>query len=166
MRVSVSKAACVAAMVLAVVCAGCIQSKEEASGAVDGSNVLLAEWSGPHGGVPAFDKMNLAALKPALEQGMASSLEEIDVIANNPEPATFENTIGAMERSGRQLDRVFTYWGIWSGNLSTPEFRAIQTEMSPKLSEYRTKITQNQALFARIQSVYENETAPVRNQRS
>ena len=61
MRAGVSRAACVAASVLAVVCAGCIQNKEtsfeEASGAVD-SNVLLAKWSGPHGGVPAFDKMD------------------------------------------------------------------------------------------------------------
>jgi len=157
MRASVSKIACVAATVLVVACAGCNQDSEEASGAVDGSNVLLATWSGPHGGVPAFDKMDLAALKPALEQGMASQLEEIDAIANNPEPATFENTIVAMERAGRELDRVFTYFGIWSGNLSTPEFREIQAEMNPKLSEFRTKITQNQALFERIQLVYEGE---------
>jgi len=121
------------------------------------SNVLLAEWAGPYGGVPAFDRMELAALKPALEVGMARHLEEIDAIADNPEPPTFENTIVAMERAGRDLDRVLSYWGIWSANLSTPEFREIQQEMAPVLAEHRTKITQNQALFARVKMVYESE---------
>ena len=119
-------------------------------------NVLLAEWTGPYGGVPAFDRMDLAALKPALEEGMAKNLAEIDAIASNPEPPTFENTILAMERAGRDLDRVQEYYGIWGGNLSTPEFRAIQTQMAPRLAEFRSKITQNQALFARIKAVYES----------
>jgi len=118
-------------------------------------NPLLAEWTGPYGGVPAFDKMDLEALKPALEAGMAANLEEIAAIATNPEPPTFENTILAMERSGRVLDRVFTYWRIWGSNRSTPEFRKIQREMAPRLSEFRSKITQNAALFARIKAVYE-----------
>jgi peptidyl-dipeptidase Dcp len=121
------------------------------------SNTLLAEWTGPYGGVPAFDRMDLDALKPALEAGMARHLEEIDGIADNPEPPTFENTIVAMERAGRDLDRVLTYWGIWRSNRSTPEFREIQQEMAPVLAEYRTKITQNQALFARIKTVYQSD---------
>ena len=119
--------------------------------------VLLAEWSGPYSGVPAFDRMDLEALKPALEAAMTKGLAEIDAIATNPEPPTFENTIVAMERAGRDLDRVFVYWGIWRGNLSTPEFRVIQREMTPKLAEYRTQIRQNDALFARIRAVYEGE---------
>ncbi len=122
----------------------------------DGSS-LLAEWEGPYGGVPAFDAMDLDALKPALEKGMAMNLEEIDAIAANQEPPTFENTILALERSGRELGRVFTYWGIWSANRSTPEFRAIQQEMAPKLSEFQSKITQNEALFQRIKAVYEGD---------
>ncbi|NIM01495.1 MAG: M3 family peptidase [Acidobacteria bacterium] len=158
MRADFVRIACVAAMVFAVACAG----DEEATGTVDGDNVLLAEWSGPHGGVPAFDRMDLAALKPALEEGMAMQLEEIDAIAGNPEPPTFENTIVAMERAGQPLGRVFTYYSIWSGNLSTPEFREIQREMSPILSEFRTKITQNEALFQRIKAVYDNEMDSLR----
>jgi len=141
------------ALVLAVACTE--RSKDMSSGA--DSNVLLAEWSGPYGGVPAFDRMDLGALKPALEMGMAAHLEEIDAIANDSEPATFENTVVAMERAGRDLERVLAYWGIWSANRSTPEFREIQQEMAPVLAEYRTKITQNQALFARIKTVYESD---------
>jgi peptidyl-dipeptidase Dcp len=120
-------------------------------------NTLLAAWTGPYGGVPAFDRMNLAEVKPALETGMAKNLEEIDAIAANPEPPTFENTIIALERAGRDLDRVFTYYGVWSSNRSTPEFREIQQEMAPKLAEFRTKVTQNQALFERIKAVWESE---------
>jgi peptidyl-dipeptidase Dcp len=119
-------------------------------------NVLMAEWTGPYGGVPAFDKMNLADVKPALEKGMEMSLAEIDEIANNPEAPTFENTIVAMERSGKELDRVFTYYGILSSNMSSPEFREIRTEMAPKLSEYTSKISQNAKLFERIKAVYES----------
>ena len=119
-------------------------------------NVLMAEWTGPYGGVPAFDAMDLAALKPALETGMARHLAEIDAIANDPNPPTFDNTIVAMERAGDDLGRVFAYYGIWSSNLSTPEFREVQREMAPKLAEYRSKITQNQELFERIRAVYES----------
>jgi len=123
--------------------------------AVVKNNALLAVWTGPYGGVPAFDRMNLDVLKPALEAAMAKNLEEIDAIAGSASPPTFKNTIVAMERAGREMDRVLTYWGIWSGNLSTPEFRTIQTEMAPRLSEFRSKITQNAALFARIKAVYD-----------
>ncbi len=121
------------------------------------NNTVLAEWTGPYGGVPAFDTVVLADLKPALEAGMATNLAEVDVIANNPDAPTFENTIVALERTGRDLNRIFSYWGIWSSNMSSPEFRAIQGEMAPKLSEFGSKITQNEALFARVKAVYEGE---------
>ncbi|WP_221627098.1 M3 family metallopeptidase [Pontibacter sp. Tf4] len=120
------------------------------------TNPLLKEWTGPYGGVPAFDKMNLADLKPAMEKAMAMNLAEIEAIANNPQPATFENTIEAMERAGEELGRVFTYYGIWSSNVSTPEFRKVQAEMAPKISEFSSKINQNEKLFQRIKTVYEN----------
>lgn len=120
------------------------------------SNVFLAEWDGPHGGVPAFDKMDLAQLKPALEAGMAMNLAEVDAIATNPAAPSFENTILALEDSGRKLGDVFAYYGILSSNMSTPEFRTIQQEMAPKLSEFSSKITQNEKLFARVKAVYES----------
>lgn len=122
-------------------------------------NMLLTEWTGPYGGVPTFDNMDLADLKPALEAGMGEELAEIEAIAANPEPPTFENTIVALERTGQTLDRVSTYRSIWSSNLSSPEFREIQMEMAPKLSEHSSKIIQNQALFDRIRTVYESDEA-------
>jgi len=118
---------------------------------------LLAEWTGPYGGVPAFDKMSLSELASSMEAGMEMALAEIDEIANNAEPPTFENTIVAMERTGRPLDRAFAYYGIWRNNMSTPESREIATELAPKISAFSSKITQNEALFVRIKAVYEGD---------
>ena len=118
-------------------------------------NVLLQEWKGPYGGVPAFDKMTVNDIQEAVETGMELNLSEIEAIANSTETATFENTIAAMERSGAELDRVFSYYGIMSSNMSTPEFREKQAILAPKLSEFSSKIYQNKALFNRIKTVYE-----------
>ena len=123
----------------------------------DDENPLLAPWTGPYGGVPAFDEMELAALTPALETAMQRALAEIDAIASDPEAPTFENTILALEGSGRDLDRVITFYGIWRSNLSTPEFREIQGELAPKLAEYQSKILQNEALFERIRAVHDSD---------
>jgi peptidyl-dipeptidase Dcp len=133
------------------------EEQAKALGSQEIGNVLLAPFAGPYGGVPAFDKMKLADLKPALEQGMALNLAEIEKIANNPDAPTFENTIVEMERAGKELSRIYTYWGIWSSNISSEEFREIQREMVPVLSAFNSKITQNEKLFARVKSVYESE---------
>ncbi|WP_237056996.1 M3 family metallopeptidase [Microbulbifer sediminum] len=127
----------------------------DAKSSVVASNPLLAEWTGPYGGVPAFDKMRVEDLKPAMEFAMAENLREIDAIAANPEPATFENTIAELERSGAELDRVFAYYGIWAANKSTPEFRKVQGELAPKLASFQSKIIQNDALFQRVKAVYD-----------
>ena len=119
-------------------------------------NLLLQEWKGPFRGVPAFDQMKVEDIGPAIEKGMEIKLAEIDAIANNEEAPTFENTIVEMERSGAALERAFTYYGIFSANMSSPEFRDIQAELAPKISEYSSKITQNEKLFKRIKSVYES----------
>ncbi|WP_412561244.1 M3 family metallopeptidase [Winogradskyella sp. MIT101101] len=118
-------------------------------------NILLQEWEGPYQGVPAFDKMNVADVKEAVEKGMEMQLKEVEAIANNKEEPTFENTIVAMESAGKELQRVFAYYGIMSSNMSSPEFREVQAELAPKLSEFQSKISQNEKLFQRIKAVYE-----------
>ena len=136
---------------------------EPGSPEVADGNILVAEWSGPFGGVPAFNQMNIADVEPALEIAMAERLAEIDRITANPEPPTFANTIEAMERTGHTFDRVYEYYSVLGSNLSTPEFREIQEKMAPRISEYRLKINQNEALFARIRAVYEgSEMATLR----
>ncbi len=134
-----------------------VKSAENVSEIEQAKALLLAKWQGPYQGVPAFDKVSLIGLIPAIEEGMRINLAEIDAIANNPLAPTFENTIVAMEKTGGDLDRVFTYWGIWSSNESSPEFRKIQAEMAPRLSAFFSKINQNEKLFTRVQAVYNSD---------
>ena len=141
---------------LLVAFASCKKENNENTVMNTTDNILLQEWTGPYDGIPAFDKMNIKDVKEAIESGMAINLSEIDAIANNKETPTFKNTIEAMERSGKELDRVFAYYGILSSNMSSPEFREIQAEMAPKLSEFRSKISQNKKLFERIKAVYDD----------
>ncbi|MEH0153172.1 M3 family metallopeptidase [Limibacter armeniacum] len=141
--------------------AGCNVSEQDKPATLS-ENQLLNEWKGAYQGLPAFDKMKLEDLKPALEEAMAMNLQEVETIANNTEAPTFENTIVAMEGAGKALDRVLTYYYIWSSNLSTPEFREIQKEMAPKLSDFRSKIIQNEQLFDRVKSIYDaSKEAPL-----
>jgi peptidyl-dipeptidase Dcp len=118
------------------------------------SNPFLKEWTGPYGGVPAFTDYKLKDLKPAIESAIQQKLNEIDAIANNPKPATFENTIVALEKTGKKLNQVYAIFGIYSSNMNTPEFEPIETEMTPKFSELNNKYYQNAKLFDRISTVY------------
>ncbi|MBN09212.1 MAG: peptidase M3 [Flavobacteriaceae bacterium] len=119
-------------------------------------NPLLNDWVGPYGGIPSFDLMEERHIMEAMEEGISRHLDEINEIANNPNPATFENTVVEMERSGDLLNRVYAYYGIFGSNRSTPEFQKIEIELAPKLSEYSSKIYQNEELFQRIKIVYES----------
>jgi peptidyl-dipeptidase Dcp len=116
---------------------------------------LVAPWTGPYGGVPPFDKVKVDALGPALEVGMARNLAEIELIATNPAAPTFENTIAAMERSGRALTRAFTVYNVYSSTMSDDAVQAVEREMSPKIAAFQDQITQNEPLFKRISAVYE-----------
>lgn len=127
------------------------------SAEASGYRILLQEWDGPYGGVPPFGAVEASMFQPALEAGMDRAREDIEAIARNDEPATFENTILAMEKAGEALDRVQTVYGIWSSSLNSDEVQAIQREMAPKLSAFYDSITQNAELFDRIEAVYKGE---------
>jgi len=160
------------AVVLATAAAGCasVQTMDPATSRADepaqqapaaaSNNPLLAPWTGPYGGVPPFDRVRVEDIKPALEAAMAENLGEVERIANDPAAPTFENTLAALERAGAAMDRVSTIYGIWSSNLNTPEFQRVESEMAPRVAAFNDRITQNEALFRRIQAVYEaRETA-------
>ena len=119
------------------------------------NNPLLQEWTGPYGGLPAFDQIDIVDVQDAMVTAMDMSLAEIEMIANNPDEPTFENTIEEMERSGAALDRAFSYYGILRSNISTPEFREIDVALAPQFADYSAKITQNQRLFSRLQIIYQ-----------
>ena len=117
-------------------------------------NPLLTESPLPYG-APQFDKIRTEHYMPAFEQGIKEAKAEIDAIASNPEPPTFENTIEALERSGKTLDRVS---GIFYNLLeadTNEEMQAIAEEISPKMTEYSMYVSLNEPLFQRIKAVYE-----------
>ncbi|HEX3229329.1 MAG TPA: hypothetical protein VHQ95_10210, partial [Pyrinomonadaceae bacterium] len=126
----------------------------EANGLAADPNPLLAEWAGPYGGLPPFDKVQIAMFKPALEAAMTENLSEVENIARVRSAPTFENTIVALEKAGHTLDRVTTIYGIWGSTMASPEFQVVQREMAPKLAKFNDQITQNEPLFKRIEAVY------------
>lgn len=119
-----------------------------------GASAVTAAWTGPFGGVPAFDKVKVADFPAAYDLAMKTERAEIDAIANNSAPPTFDNTIAALERSGDLMDRVGTIGGVWSSTLSTPELREQEKVLNPKLAAHGDETLQNAKLFARIEAVY------------
>jgi peptidyl-dipeptidase Dcp len=120
-----------------------------------GANPLTAPWTGPYGGVPPWDRVTPELVGPAFEAGVAELRTEMAAIAGNPQPATFDNTIGAMQRSGRTLDRVMRLFGVMRDNVSTPAYQALAREWQPKVAAVSDEMTFNGALFARIAAVHD-----------
>ncbi|MGV3623497.1 MAG: M3 family metallopeptidase [Archangium sp.] len=120
-------------------------------------NPMLEPWRGPHGGVPPFDATQVSQFEAAIEEGMALHLEEIDAIGNDPTPPTFENTYVALERSGQPLSRAMTLFYVWSSSRSTPDFRALEANLSPRLAQFRDRITQHPKLFAKLKAVHDSK---------
>lgn len=103
---------------------------------------------------PQFDKIKNEHYLPAIEQGMAEQLKEIDAIANNPDKPTFENTIVAMERSGELLNRASTVFFSLNSANTNPEMQKVARTLAPKLAAHADAIRLNPALFARIDALY------------
>ncbi len=138
-----------AASMLAV-SAGCGSESKEAT------NPLLAP-STLEFGAPDFSVIKPEHFMPAFQQGMQEHLAQIDSIANNPEPATFENTLVAMQRAGQLLNRTSRIFFGLAGADATDEIRKIQNEITPLLSAHEDAINLNDKLFERIKTVYNNE---------
>ena len=135
--------------------AGASLGTAEAAAAATSANPLLTgAWTGPWGGVPPFDRVRPQHLGPALEAGIAQSLAELQKIADDPAAPSFENTIAAMERSGRLLDRASTVYGVFNSTLNDATVQQVERELEPKLAAYRDRVTQNEKLFKRIAAVY------------
>jgi peptidyl-dipeptidase Dcp len=117
-------------------------------------SVLLAPWMGPFGGVPPFDRVRIEDFRPALESGMKEQIAEIDAIARNPAAPTFDNTIAAMERSGRALSRASTLYSIYAATLGDDAVQAVERDVAPLLAAHSDAITQNSQLYTRICAVY------------
>jgi peptidyl-dipeptidase Dcp len=104
---------------------------------------------------PRFDLIKDSDYQPAFEAGMKEQLAEIKQIAGNPAPPSFDNTIAAMERSGRMLDRVSnTFFGVVQAN-TNPTLDKVQTVEAPKLAAHNDAIFLNPKLFARVKTLYD-----------
>ena len=108
---------------------------------------------------PPFDKIQDADFQPALEAGMVEQQREIDEIAGNPATPTFENTVVAMERSGRLLDRVSSALGAITGANTNPTLQQVQRAMAPKLAAHHDAIYLNRRLYERVRAVFAGRTA-------
>jgi peptidyl-dipeptidase Dcp len=103
---------------------------------------------------PPFDKIKNGDYQPAMEAGMKEERKEIDAIANNPKPPTFENTIVAMEKSGQLLHRVeAAFFALVSAN-TNPELQKIRQEEAPKFAAHQDAIYLNAKLFERVAKIY------------
>ncbi len=117
------------------------------------NNPLFKESVLPYQTVP-FDKLKDNHFKPALLEGMKQQMTEIGSIANNTEPATFENTMVAMEKSGRLLSRASSaFYALTSAN-TNDKLKAVQQEMAPRMAQHRDAIFLNEKLFARVDTIY------------
>ena len=122
---------------------------------------LLAEWTGPFGGVPPLDRIPLDELEPAMHEAMAQEVAEFAAIREQAEPPTFANTIEALERCGSALRRVSSLYHLVSGNYSAPAFREIQRRVAPVLASHRAHMRQDPAIYARILAVSEQPLTEV-----
>jgi peptidyl-dipeptidase Dcp len=120
-------------------------------------NPLLAPWTGPYGGVPAFAAVDVAWFEPAIEQAMDDMRRQIDAITARSDAPSFENTSTAFEDAGRTYSRVAVYYGVWEAALSDPQFQAVDRKMAPKMAAFADEIVQNERLFRRIAAVYHSE---------
>ncbi len=115
----------------------------------------LVEWSAP-GGLPRFDLVKDEAFASGFDAALADHEAEIDAIANNPEPATFENTVVALEIAGDALSRVSALFWSRAGANTNDTIQALERDIAPKMSRHYSKIGTNAALFKRIDALWES----------
>ena len=118
-------------------------------------NPLLTEWKTPFG-LPPFDQIKPEHYLPAFQTAISRHSAEVDAIAKNHRPASFANTIEALENSGALLEKVDLVFGNLSSSKTSEAMQAIDTEVSPMLAAHADDIRLNGALFQRVKAVWES----------
>ena len=148
-------------IVLAVLSAGAFLSEQiygqDGVTKLETKSILLNEWDGPFGGVPPWRSVNPDEFLAAFDAAIELSTADVERIANNPAPPTFENTIVALEHAGRTLERVSNIFDVHSSNLNLGPIPDIEMAVAPKLSKHSDSIMQNEKLFARVVAVFEGD---------
>ena len=119
------------------------------------TNPLLSDWKTPFEIAP-FDKISDEDFMPAFETALAEDRANVDAIAKNPEPASFANTIEALELSSEALHKVLSVFYTLAGSDSNPEREALQRAFAPKLAAYSSEVSMNVDLFQRIETLWKN----------
>jgi len=108
---------------------------------------------------PPFDKIKDSDYQPAIDAGMAQQLVEVEAIADNPAPPTFDNTLVALERSGQLLNRAWNAFNCVTGANIDPELEKVQAYEAPRLAAHQDAINLNSKLFARIKAIYDQRAS-------
>ncbi|HTZ60399.1 MAG TPA: peptidyl-dipeptidase Dcp [Acidobacteriaceae bacterium] len=107
---------------------------------------------------PPFDRIHDSDYQPAIEAGMAQQLAEVRAIADNPAAPTFDNTLVALEKSGRLLDRVTSAFSAVTGANTNPELQKVQQVEAPKLAAHNDAIFLDSKLYHRVETIYDERT--------
>jgi len=118
------------------------------------SNPFYAPSKLPYQSIP-FDKIKDTDYQPAIEAGMAEQLKEVQAIANNPAPPTFDNTLVALEESGQLLTRAASAFFAVAGANTNPTLLKIRSEVAPKLAAHRDAVFLDAKLFQRVNTLYQ-----------
>jgi peptidyl-dipeptidase Dcp len=112
-------------------------------------NPVLLDWTGTFE-LPPFASIKPEHFRPAFDRALAAHRAEIAAIAANPSPPNFDNTIAALEKSGRALDRVASVFFVLTGADTSDEIEAVEREISPLLARHNNALYLNRALYSRI----------------
>ncbi|RMF42917.1 MAG: M3 family peptidase [Planctomycetota bacterium] len=130
-------------------------SDKESSPVITDDHPLLRPWAGPYGGVPPWNEVQPQDFVPAFERAIEMAKAEIDQFAGQDAAPSFDNTIVAMEKSGRPLTRLTNIFFVFSSNLNVGPMPAIERQVMPMLTEFEDWVTQHEGLFRRIEAVHE-----------
>jgi peptidyl-dipeptidase Dcp len=108
---------------------------------------------------PPFDKIKESDYQPAIDAGMAAQINEVEAIANDSAPPTFENTIVALERTGQLLTRVMAVFNCVTGANTNDALQTVQAYEAPRLAAHQDAIYLNAKLFARVKAVYDQRAS-------
>jgi len=143
-------------LMLAFVALAALPARADTPAVTDaGANPLLQEWKTPFG-LPPFDQIRPGHYLPAFRTTIAQHAAEVEAIAKNPKPATFANTIEALENSGVALERVNYVFDNLTSAKTSDEMQAIDAEVSPMLAAHADDVRLNAALFQRVKTVWES----------
>ena len=142
----------------AIVMATSAAKAQTATASFGPGNPFYAESTLPFH-APPFDKIKDSDYQPAIDAGMAEQIKEVEAIANNPKPPTFENTLVALERSGQLLQRANDAFNCVTGANLDDELQKVMEYEAPRMAAHQDAIHLNAQLFARIKAIYEKRAS-------